>query len=84
MTATMTEKQPKTTAKNDNDILDLLFKQVDKPTNILKIKVINVFENAYRINIWAETFDSVFQLNRVKISHSYFCRLYNNELVIKS
>lgn len=84
MNATMLEKEPKTITKTDSEIVDLLFKQVDKPINILKIKVINVFENAYRINIWAETFDSVFQLNRVKISHSYFCRLYDNELVIKS
>lgn len=83
-TATMTRKETESSVKSDQEIIDLLFQQVDKPTNILKIKVINVFENAYRINIWSENFDKIFQINKVKISHSYFCRLRENNLFINN
>lgn len=79
---TATIEREKKVVKIDN-IADLLFQQVEKPKNILKIKVINVYENAYRINIYSEHFDENLRLNKIKISHSYFCKLIDDKLIIR-
>lgn len=68
---------------NENEILELLWDKVEKPKNYLKIKVVNVYDNAYRINIWCEYDDPIMKLKKVKIGQSYFCKLYGNELVIR-
>lgn len=75
------EKQEKNTI-TDKDIINMLFKEIDEPKNIYKIKVINIFENAYRINVWSENYDEISKLNKIKISHSYFCKLNNGKLKV--
>lgn len=82
MAAAMMEKSNNVETKSETDVLELLFKQVKEPANIYKAKAVNVFDNAYRINIWSETYDDVSNLNKIKISHSYFCRLNGSDLVI--
>lgn len=67
----------------EDEVLELLWKKVEKPNNYLKIKVINVYDNAYRINVWCEYDDVVHKIKRVKIGRSYFCKLSNNNLIIK-
>ena len=84
MTTATIEKAEKVEILSENEIINLLFKQVNEPDNVYKIKVINVFDNAYRINIWTEIFDDALKLNKIKISHSYFCKLNKNELFVKS
>jgi hypothetical protein len=62
------------------EIEDLLFKQVEKPSNILTIKIINLFDNRYRINIYTETFED--NLIKKRIQVSYFCHYFPGKLVI--
>ena len=77
----MEKKQEKNTI-TDVEIINMLFQEVNEPKNIYKTKVINVFDNAYRINIWSENYDELSKLNKIKISHSYFCKLNNGKLKI--
>jgi len=81
-TAVLEEPMVKKTF-TDNEILELLWNKVEKPKSYLKIKVVNVYDNAYRINVWCEYYDPIYNLNKVKIGHSYFCKLIDNELIVK-
>ena len=65
---------------SDDQVLDLLFKQVEKPKNYFKLKVINVFGYNYRINIWSNIEED--GLTKCKISHSYFVRVVDDILTI--
>jgi len=67
----------------DLEIESLLFKQVEKPKNHLMAKIINVWENRYRINVYTEIFDDTIQLTKRKISASYFCHYSPGKLEIK-
>ena len=81
-------KEPKNTAAdiveekkiNESDIIDLLFKQVEKPKNCIKIKAVNVYGNRYRINIWTIVHEDSFYKN--KITQSYFCIVDENKVKI--
>jgi len=81
-------KEPKNTAAdiveekkiNESDIIDLLFKQVEKPKNCIKIKAVNVYGNRYRINIWTIVHEDSFDKN--KITQSYFCIVDENKVKI--
>jgi len=59
---------------NEIEIESLLFKQVEKPKNLLMTKVINLFQNRYRINLYTQTEEE--GLIKKKIAASYFCH-YN-------
>jgi hypothetical protein len=65
------------------EIESLLFKQVEKPKHHLMTKIINVWENRYRINVYTEVFDETIQLTKRKISASYFCHYSPDKLEIK-
>jgi hypothetical protein len=67
----------------DLEIESLLFKQVEKPKHHLMTKIINVWENRYRINVYTETFDTTIQLTKRKIYASYFCHYSPGNLEIK-
>ena len=62
------------------DIENLLFDQVKKPKDHLMTKVVNVYDNKYRINVYIET--TIDNLVRRKIQSSYFARLDDNKLQI--
>lgn len=64
----------------DLEIESLLFKQVEKPKNFLMLKIINVFENRYRINIYIEIEEN--NLIKRKIKQSYFCHYSPGKLSI--
>lgn len=81
---TLKEPELKKPKVDDESILKMLWEIVDKPKNSLKIKVINVFDNAYRINVWSEYYDSLHNIQRVRISNSYFCKINNDVLTIKA
>lgn len=59
----------------DLEIESLLFKIVEKPKKHLLTKVINLWENRYRINVYIEIEEN--NLTKRKIHSSYFCH-YNN------
>lgn len=65
---------------NDNDIENLLYKIIEKPKNYLMTKIINVYSNKYRINIYCETEKD--DLIQKRICQSYFCQYKEKELKI--
>jgi hypothetical protein len=64
----------------DLEIEYLLFKKITKPKNYLMTRIINVFDNRYRINVYIQIEDN--GLIKRRISSSYFCHYYPGELVI--
>lgn len=54
---------------NEFEIERLLFKQVDKPKHYLMTKIINVFHDYYRINVYTQTEEE--GLLKKKIAQSY-------------
>jgi hypothetical protein len=65
---------------NELEIEDLLFKQVGKPKHFLMTKIINVFENRYRINVYIEIEED--NLIKKRIRNSYFCHYNPGKLTI--
>ena len=64
----------------DLEIESLLFKQVEKPKHYLMTKIINVWENRYRINVYIEIEED--NLIKKRIHSSYFCHYNPGKLVI--
>jgi hypothetical protein len=64
----------------DLEIESLLFKQVEKPKHYLMTKIINVWENRYRINIYTEIEED--NLIKKRIHSSYFCHYNPGKLTI--
>lgn len=65
----------------DLQIESLLFKQIEKPPkNHLITKIINLWENRYRINIYIELEEN--NLIKRKIHSSYFCHYDQGKLTI--
>ena len=64
----------------DLEIESLLFKQVEKPTHHLMTKIINVFENRYRVNVYIEIEED--NLTKKRIHSSYFCHYNPGKLKI--
>ena len=65
---------------NEFELERLLFDQVDKPKNHLMTKVINVFHDYYRINVYTQIEEE--GLLKRKISQSYMTTFRNNALTI--
>jgi hypothetical protein len=65
---------------SDYEIESLLFKQVTKPKNHLMTKVINVFHDYYRINVYTQIEEE--GLLKRKISQSYMTTFRNDVLTI--
>jgi len=64
----------------DLEIESLLFKQVPKPKYHFMTKIINVWENRYRINVYVEIEED--NLIKRKIHSSYFCHYSPGKLTI--
>ena len=64
----------------DLEIESLLFKQVEKPKRHLMTKIVNVWENRYRINVYIEIEQD--NLIKRKIHSSYFCHYIPGKLSI--
>jgi hypothetical protein len=64
----------------DLEIESLLFKQVQKPKNHLMTRIINLWENRYRINVYVEIEQD--NLIKRKIDSSYFCHYIPGKLTI--
>ena len=65
---------------SDYEIENLLFKQVSKPKNHLMTKVINVFHDYYRINVYTQIEED--GLLKRKISQSYMTTFRKDVLTI--
>jgi hypothetical protein len=64
----------------DFQIEELLFKKVSKPKHHSMTKIINVFGDHYRINVYVEIEDE--GLIKRKIAQSYMTTFKNNTLTI--
>lgn len=68
------------TVETNIKIEKLLFKQVKKPKNLHEVRISNVFDNRYRINVWTTVEED--NLTKRKIHASYFAHLNGDELAI--
>ena len=64
----------------DLEIESLLFKQTLKPKNHLMTKIINLWDNRYRINVYIETQED--NLIKRKIHSSYFAHYIPGKLTV--
>jgi HEPN domain-containing protein len=62
------------------EIENLLFQQIKKPKHHLMTKIINVWQNRYRINVYIEIEEN--NLIKRKIDSSYFCHYEPGKLTI--
>lgn len=65
---------------NEFEIEQLLYKQVEKPKNHFSTKIVNVYSNKYRINVYCEEEEEM--LIKRKICASYFCQYKGKSLNI--
>ena len=65
------------------DVCQLLWKQIDRPKNLETCKAINVYDNKYRVNVYTRSHDDYWDVDKVRITQSYFCHLNGKELTIK-
>jgi hypothetical protein len=69
--------------ENSPIVCDLLFQQIDKPEGFEMCRAINVYDNRYRVNVYTRKYDNIYDVERVRITQSYFCHLQDkDELVI--
>ena len=61
------------------DVCSMLLQQVPKPARYEMCRAINVYDNRYRINIYAKEYDSIYDIDKRKIAQSYFCHLEDAE-----
>ena len=64
----------------DHEIEKLLFQQVEKPKNHLMTKIMNLWDNRYRVNVYVELFED--NLVKKRIHSSYFCHYSPGKLTI--
>lgn len=63
-------------------VCDLLFKQIEKPKNLEMCRAINVYDNRYRINVYTRSYCAEYDVDKVRITQSYFAKLKDNNLII--
>jgi hypothetical protein len=63
-------------------IKSLLFAQVERPRNLTDVRIVNVFEDRYRINLWVKIEED--GLEKKKIASSYFVRYDGESLAIRA
>jgi len=68
----------------DIDVCELLFKQIEKPKNLEMCRAINVYDNRYRINVYTRSHCPVYDIDKVRITQSYFAKLEDNELIMRN
>lgn len=65
---------------NEIEVETLLFKQVEKPKHHLMTKIINVYDNRLRINVYTQIEED--NLIKKRIAASYFCHYNSGNLMI--
>lgn len=63
------------------DVCSLLFKEVDRPSNLVKCDAKNVYDNKYRVNLYTRHWDEVYQIERISLSNSFWCKVDNDQLL---
>ena len=65
------------------DVCQLLWKQVERPKNLEACRAINVYDNKYRVNVYTRSYDEFWDIDKVRITQSYFAILDGDELKLK-
>lgn len=69
--------EPPSVHQEDCDVIKhLLFSQVDRPKNLHEVRITNVYDNRYRINVWVEMEED--GITKRKIGASHFAK-YDGE-----
>lgn len=80
---TFTKPEPQPVHAEDQDIIkSLLFAQVERPRHLADVRIVNVFDNRYRINLWVRLEEN--GLEKQKIAASYFVRYDGETLEIRA
>lgn len=68
----------------DNSFLveQLIWKQVEKPKKFCGIRVVNLYDNRYRVNIYEEYTKEGLYYPCKRMFSSFFCILKDGELII--
>lgn len=66
------------------DVCGLLWNQIDKPKNFEECRAINVYDNKYRINVYTRSHCPIYDIDKVRITQSYFARLEGEKLIIRA
>lgn len=69
-------------SEDQSMIKNLLFQQVEKPKNLYEVRIVNVFEDRYRVNVWIKTDED--NLEKKKINSSYFVKYDGEALEIRA
>lgn len=77
------EKRKEVDKMKPYDICNLLFQQVPEPRNIEECRAINVYDNKYRVNVYTRSYDEFWDIEKVRITQSYFCKLNGDKLEIQ-
>lgn len=64
------------------NICDLLFRQVPEPRNLEECRAINVYDNKYRVNVYTRSRCPIYDVDKVRITQSYFVKLNGDQLEI--
>lgn len=80
--STRPDQAKERTKLDEERIKSLLFKQVERPKGLWEIRITNVFDNRYRINLWVRLEED--GLTKNKIGASYFAILEGDELRIRA
>lgn len=65
-------------------VCDLLFKKIERPSNLVTCKAINVYDNKYRINVYTQDYDEIMDIEKTTISQSFFAVYKDNELCLNT
>lgn len=68
--------------EDQDTIKSLLFSKVEKPKDLCDTKIVNVFEDRYRINLWIKTEED--GIEKKKIGNSYFIKYDGEKIEIKA
>lgn len=63
------------------DICHLLFKEIERPSNMVKCDAKNVYDNKYRVNLYTRHYDDFHDIEKISLEKSYFCSLRGDELL---
>jgi hypothetical protein len=78
-----TKPEPPPVHSEDQDVIkSLLFAQVERPRGLTDVRIVNVFDNRYRINLWVKLEEN--GLEKQKIAASYFARYDGETLEIRA
>ena len=68
--------------ENHPQVCYLLFSQIEKPQNFETCRAINVYDNKYRVNIYTKKYDKIYDVEQVRITQSYLCKLADKDGLI--